>query len=99
MMFFSKECSELGPRYSNRIYLAIIAAAMFVLLYTMYLLVNGCENFFSLTSTALIGAFIGYLICYQNFFLFGKSAVDLLFVPIIGRRSGLDYVCVRTKGV
>jgi len=98
MFFFSKECSELGPSYSNRIYLALLATGMFIVLYTLYLLVNGCDGFFSLFATILIGLLVGYLICYQNYFLFGKSSVDLIFVPILGKRSGMDYVCVRTKG-
>jgi hypothetical protein len=97
MFFFSKECSELGPSYSNRIYLALLATGMFIILYTLYLVIHGCDGFFSLLATILIGLLVGYLICYQNYFLFGKSSVDLIFVPILGKRSGMDYVCVRTK--
>jgi hypothetical protein len=97
MFFFSKESSELGPSYSNRIYLALLATGMFIILYTLYLVANGCEGFFTLLATILIGLLVGYLICYQNYFLFGKSSVDLIFVPILGKRSGMDYVCVRTK--
>jgi hypothetical protein len=98
MFFFSKECSELGPSYSNRIYLSLLATGMFIILYTLYLVVNGCDGIVSLLATIIIGLLVGYLICYQNYFLFGKSSVDLLFVPILGKRSGMDYVCVRTKG-
>ena len=98
MFFFSKESSELGPSYSNRIYLALLATGMFIVLYTLYLIINGCDGIFSLLATILIGLLVGYLICYQNYFLFGKSSVDLIFVPILGKRSGMDYVCVRTKG-
>jgi len=98
MFFFSKECSELGPSYSNRIYLSLLATGMFIVLYTLYLVINGCDGFFSLLATILIGLLVGYLICYQNYFLFGKSSVDLIFVPILGKRTGMDYVCVRTKG-
>lgn len=97
MFFFSKECSELGPSYSNRIYLSLLATGMFIVLYTLYLVINGCDGIFSLLATILIGLLVGYLICYQNYFLFGKSSVDLIFVPILGKRSGMDYVCVRTK--
>lgn len=97
MFFFSKECSELGPSYSNRIYLSLLATGMFIILYTLYLLINGCDGFFSLFATIIIGLLVGYLICYQNYFLFGKGSVDLIFVPILGKRSGMDYVCVRTK--
>jgi len=40
---------------------------------------------------------VGYLICYQNYLLFGKSAVGLLFIPSLARRSGMDYICVTTN--
>lgn len=97
MYFFSQECSELGPQYSNRPYLALIAAAMFIILYSIYLLSFSCDSAFSLGFTVLLGGLVGYFICYQNFLLFGKNAVDLLFIPALARRSGMDYICVTTK--
>ena len=97
MYFFSQECSELGPQYSNRPYLAMIAAAMFIILYSIYLLSFSCDSAFSLVFTIILGFFVGYFICYQNFLLFGKNAVDLLFIPALARRSGMDYICVTTK--
>jgi hypothetical protein len=97
MYFFSQECSELGPQYSNRPYLAIIAAIMFILLYSIYLLSFSCDSAFSLGFTIMLGVFVGYFICYQNFLLFGKNSVDLLFIPALARRSGMDYICVTTK--
>ena len=96
MYFFSQECSELGPQYSNRPYLALIAAAMFIILYSIYLLSFSCDSAFSLGFTVLLGGLVGYFICYQNFLLFGKNAVDLLFIPALARRSGMDYICVTT---
>jgi len=97
MYFFSEECSELGPQYSNRPYLAIIASAMFVLLYSIYLLAFSCDSGFALAFTIVLGLLVGYLICYQNYLLFGKSAVGLLFIPSLARRSGMDYICVTTN--
>jgi len=97
MYFFSQECSELGPQYSNRPYLAIIASAMFIILYTIYLLAFSCDTAFNLVFTVVLGFLVGYLICYQNYLLFGKSAVDLLFIPSLARRTGMDYICVTTN--
>lgn len=97
MYFFSQECSELGPQYSNRPYLAMLAAAMFIILYSIYLLSFSCDSAFSLSFTIVLGLFVGYFICYQNFLLFGKNSVDLLFIPALARRSGMDYICVTTK--
>jgi hypothetical protein len=97
MYFFSQECSELGPQYSNRPYLAIIASAMFVLLYTIYLLAFSCDSGFTLVFTIILGLLVGYLICYQNYLLLGKNAVNLLFIPSLARRTGMDYICVTTN--
>jgi hypothetical protein len=97
MYFFSQECSELGPQYSNRPYLAIIATAMFIFLYSIYLLSFSCDSSFSLGFTVVLGLFVGYFICYQNFLILGKSSVNLLFIPPLARRSGMDYICVTTN--
>lgn len=97
MYFFSQESSELGPQYSNRPYLAIISALMFILLYAIYLSVSGCDSSFYLFFTIILGWLVGYLICYQNYLLLGKNSVNLLFLPTLTRRSGMDYVCVTTN--
>jgi len=94
MYFFTKELSELGPQYSNRPYLAILGSSMFIILYAMYLLAYGCDSMFSIFFTVLIGGIIGYLLCYQNYLLMGKPGVNLLFIPPLARKSGLDFVCV-----
>ena len=97
MYFFSQECSDLGPQYSNRPYLAIIASAMFITLYTIYLLAFSCDTAFTLVFTVILGLLVGYLICYQNYLLLGKNAVNLLFIPSLARRTGMDYLCVTTN--
>ena len=97
MYFFSKESSELGPQYSNRPYLGLLGAGMFIALYAIYLAAYGCDGIFNLIMTSIIGLAVGYLICYQNFFLFGKGAVDILFIPPLVNRKGMDYVCVTTN--
>lgn len=97
LLFFSQESSELGPKASNRTYLAIVGAALFIALYAIYLSAFGCDSLFSIGATILIGTLIGFLICYQNYFLFDKSGVNLMFIPPLTRRSGMDYICVSSK--
>ena len=97
MLYFSKECSELGPQYSNRIYLALLSSIMFIILYSLYLVTNGCDSMMGIFLSGLLGGIVGYLISYQNATLFGKSSVDVLFVPELVKRTGMDYVCVTTK--
>ena len=97
MNYFSKECSALGSQYSNRPYLGVLSATMLIILYALYLLVYGCDSLLNLACSAALGGLIGYLICYQNANLFGKSSVDLLFIPSIVKRSGMDYICVSSS--
>jgi hypothetical protein len=97
LFFFSQECSELGPSYSNRPYLAIVGAAMFVLLYALYLLSYGCDSVLVLVGSIVVGLLIGALLCHQNLVLLGKSSVNLLFIPELSRRTGMDYICVTTN--
>ena len=97
MVYMSEECSELGPQYSSRTYLAIITAVMFIVLYMIYLNAYGCDSLSYLLFTVILGSLVGYLISVQNFLMFGKSAVNVMFLPTLGRRSGMDYICVTTN--
>ena len=95
MLLFNKETSELGPQYSNRPYLAMIGGGMFIFLYAIYILAYGCDSIFTVFFSILIGLAVGILICFQNNLLFGKEGINLLFIPPLGKRSGMDYICVR----
>jgi hypothetical protein len=94
---FSEECSELGPSYSNRAYIALMGAVMFVLLYSLYLTTYGCDTMIVIICSIIIGAIVGSFLCYQNYVLFGKSGVNLLFIPPLEKRTGMDYICVSTS--
>lgn len=97
MSYFKDECQALGSQYSNRPYLALLSASMLIILYSLYLLVYGCDSLLNLFCSAVLGALIGYLLSYQNATLFGKTSVDVLFIPSIVKRSGMDYLCVSSS--
>lgn len=97
MFYYSEEISNLGPQYSSRPYLAIIASALILFIYSAYLLVYSCDTLFSILFSVLLGGLVGFLITTQNNLLFGKESVNLLFIPTLARRTGMDYICV-TKG-
>ena len=97
MIFFSKECSELGPAYSNRPYTAILGGILFISLYFIYFLAYGCDSFFNILATTILAGLVAYVICNQNAALLGKQSVDLLFIPPLTQRKGMDYICVTTK--
>jgi hypothetical protein len=97
LTFFQKEMENLGPSYSNRPYLAMIAGGLFLSLYSAYLLMYGCDSLTSMFAAILLGLFVGYLIANQNALLLGKSSVNVLFTPELAIRKGMDYLCVTTK--
>ena len=97
MVYMSEECSELGPQYSSRTYLAILTAVMFIALYILYLTAYGCDSLGYLLMTVLLGCLVGYLISVQNFLLLGKNGINVMFLPTLGRKSGMDYICVTTN--
>lgn len=97
LLFFAKEFTEYGPNYSSRVYIAGLSGAIFVLLYGAYLLANGCVGAGTIVLSIILGSVIGYLISIQNYTLFGKSSVNLTFIPPMEVRKGLDYVCVTQK--
>jgi len=86
LLLFTNECSELGPQYSNRPYIAILAAAMLIILYSLYMVVYGCDSPLIIFFTVIVGAIVGFLLCQQNYILFGKNSVNLLFVPVLAKR-------------
>ncbi len=96
MLFFNDETSELGPQYSNRPYLGVIGAGLFIVLFSVYLMAYSCDSFFSLILSVIFGALVGFFICYQNKLLFGKDAVNVMFIPSLRKKDGsLDYLCVK----
>ena len=97
LTYFTTEMENLGPAYSNRPYLALISGGLFLSLYVAYLLVFGCDSLTSMFAAILLGLFIGFLIANQNALLLGKSSVNVLFIPEIAKRKGMDYLCVTTK--
>jgi hypothetical protein len=97
MKFFSQEASELGPQYSNRPYLAVLGASMFIALYAIYLMMYGCDGVFTILTTIAIGIVVGLLISNQNYLLFGKPSVNMMFIPPLATRTGMDYICVSSS--
>ena len=97
MLYFRQEMEALGPQYSNRPYIAILSAALIIALFAVFLLNYKCTGLITVFSTVLLGGFVGVLLAYQNYFLFGKKGVNVLFIAPLERRTGMDYLCVTTN--
>lgn len=97
MTFYSKEITELGERYSNKYYLSIIGGSIFIFLYALYLLVFKCDSILSLVGTTTIAILIGIAFSAINYSVFGKWSVNMLFIPELADRKGMDFVCATVK--
>lgn len=47
--------------------------------------------------SVVTGLIVGFMLCYQNLVAFGKEGIDMLFIPPLVQRNGLDYICVSTN--
>jgi hypothetical protein len=97
MSFFSKECYERGSSYSIRPYMAYISAAMCIILFSIFTLLYSCDTPLGVILSVVVGLLVGFVLCYQNYLIFGKPGVDMLFIPPLVSRSGMDYICVSTN--
>lgn len=97
MTFFTKECYERGSSYSIRPYIGYISASLCIILFSIFSLIYSCDSPVGIMLSIILGLLIGFTLCYQNYLLFGKSGVDLLFIPPLLARSGMDYICVSTN--
>ena len=97
MLTFRQEMEALGPQYSNRPYIAILAAALLLAVYAIFLLNYRCTGLISILLTVLLGGFVGVLLSFQNYLIFGKKGVNVLFIAPLERRTGMDFVCVTTN--
>ena len=70
---------------------------MCIILLSLFVLLNSCDSPLGVILSVVAGLLVGFTLCYQNFLLFGKPGVDMLFIPPLVSRSGMDYICVSTN--
>lgn len=97
MSFFTEECYERGASYSTRPYLGYISASLCIVLYSIYNLMYQCATPIGVILSIVLGLLVGFSLCYQNYLIFGKLGIDMLFIPPLVSRSGMDYICVSTN--
>jgi hypothetical protein len=92
----SEELQALGAAYSSRYYISITLLCTLILVFMLFRLYNGCDNFGVLVSTVPIGLAIGALVFEQNRRLFGPTMVNLLGIPLIANKATIS-VCKATS--
>ena len=97
MLLFTEECQARGPSYSIRPYIGYLSAGLLIAMFSLYMLIYSCDTPLGVILSVILGLLIGFTLCYQNYLLFGKAGVDLLFIPPLVSRSGMDYICVSSN--
>lgn len=96
----TKELQALGPAYASRYYLSVIMLSLFLLGFTLFRLVNGCESFGVLLLTVPVGILVGTILMQINQRLFGQNAMNLIGIPLLRGRTANGqklYVCPTTS--
>lgn len=97
MFFYGDEINALGEKFGNRFYLSVIGSSLFLLLFFLYLYLYQCDSFGVLLGSVVVGGLVGAVASVLNNQLFGKWAVNVLFLPELADRKGMDYVCATIK--
>ena len=92
----SEELQALGAAYSSRYYISITLLCTLILVFMLFRLYNGCDNFAVVVTTVPIGLVIGALVFEQNRRLFGPTMVNLLGIPLIANKATIS-VCKATS--
>ena len=92
----TEELEALGTAYSSRYYISITLLCTLILVFMLFRLYNGCDNFSVVVSTVPIGLVIGAIIFEQNRRLFGPAMVNLLGIPLIANKATIS-VCKSTS--
>ena len=99
MYQFIPEFNRLGSAYMGRPMTAPLSAAVLIGIFLLFLYTKGCTTIFGGVASLLVGLLLGVLIAYQNILIFGRSSVNVAFVPELTRRGkeNQDYICVTAK--
>jgi hypothetical protein len=86
----SKELEALGPAYSSRFYVALSASILTILFFAVFRIHYGCDGFFGVLFSIIVGMVIGGLLVLQNRAIFGQygsSTLNLLGIPLLANKA------------
>jgi hypothetical protein len=99
LQYQAKELQALGPAYSSKYYLSMIALTLLIILISLFRLWSQCDTPAIVIFSVLFGFIIGSFLVFQNYNLFGESgahAINLLGIPILRNRTATGqrlYIC------
>lgn len=96
-----QELEGLGAEYASRFYIGLIGSLLLLLLVISYRMLYSCDGVGTMLMSFLFGVLSGFLLLFQNGYLFGRDAVNLTGIPLLRSRTKDGkplYICT-TKGV
>lgn len=88
--------NELGPDFKAKIPTILTLSAIFIFVFTLYLMINGCNSFMTIMASLLLGTVLGGLCSIVIPTIFGQEAINILGLPLFVRRDNAGmplYIC------
>jgi len=93
-----KELEALGPDYSPRFYISIMALCALLFFVGSYRMMYSCESMTVVILSIALGLFVGTILVTQNLTLFGPDSTNLTGVPLLRNRTANGekiYICAQ----
>lgn len=91
-----KELEALGPDYSPRFYISILALCTLLFFAGCYRMFNGCESMIVVIVSIGLGLLVGTTLVTQNLTILGPDSTNLTGIPLLRNRTATGakmYVC------
>jgi hypothetical protein len=91
-----KELEALGPDYSPRFYISIMALCALLFFVGSYRMMYSCESMIVVMTSIALGLFVGTTLVAQNLTILGPDSTNLSGIPLLRNRTATGekiYIC------
>jgi hypothetical protein len=93
-----KELEALGPDYSPRFYISIMALCALLFFLGCYRMFYNCESMLVVFASIALGLLVGTTLVTQNLKLFGADSTNLSGIPLLRNKTATGekmYICTQ----
>lgn len=93
-----KELEALGPDYSPRFYISIMALCALLFFLGCYRMFYNCESMLVVFASIALGLLVGTTLVTQNLKLFGPDSTNLSGIPLLRNKTATGekmYICTQ----
>jgi len=94
-----KELEALGPEFSPRFYISLMALATLLFFIGSYRMFFQCDSAPVVLMSILLGLFVGSVLVAQNYTVFGPESTNLSGIPLLRNKTATGeamYICTQT---